>query len=143
MKRILILDDELSITFSLSKCLQSDVVQVITCNDALSAKWALSRFPIDAIIADVKLSVENPEEVLDFVQHVRARNHEFPIIMMSGTEELKTKLLENGATFFYQKPVDVDELVSTLRQLGLDVGRSHNYKEAYDFLFYPEVYHAY
>ena|SRR3990172_348670 len=143
MKRILILDDETSITFSLSRCLQSDSVQVITCNDILSVKWALVRFPIDAMIADVRLSAEKPNQILDLIQYLRARNYTVPLIMMSGTEDLKDQVMERGATYFFQKPVDVDDLVCALRKMGLEVGRSQNYKEADDFMFYPEVYQAY
>jgi DNA-binding NtrC family response regulator len=121
MKRILILDDERSITFSLSRCLQSDEVQVICCNDSTSAKDVLWRKPIDAVIADVRLSATNPYEVLDFIQHVRTRHRNIPLIMMSGTEDLKAETIEEGADYFFQKPVDVDELLVLLQRLGLRV----------------------
>lgn len=121
MKRILILDDERSITFSLSRCLQSDEVQVICCNDSTSAKDVLWRKPIDAVIADVRLSATNPYEVLDFIQHVRTRHRNIPLIMMSGTEDLKAETMEEGADYFFQKPLDVDELLGLLQRLGLRV----------------------
>ncbi|MCI0417035.1 response regulator [bacterium] len=121
MKRILILDDERSITFSLSRCLQSDHVQVICCNDSNSAKDVLWRKPIDAVIADVRLSATNPYEVLDFIQHVRTRHRNIPLIMMSGTEDLKAETMEEGADYFFQKPLDVDELLGLLQRLGLKV----------------------
>ena len=121
MKRILILDDERSITFSLSRCLQSDDVQVICCNDSTSAKDVLWRKPIDAVIADVRLSATNPYEVLDFIQHVRTRHRKIPLIMMSGTEDLKAETMEEGADYFFQKPLDVDELLGLLQRLGLRV----------------------
>ena len=39
---------------------------------------------------------------------------------------------------------DILELLElALRKMGLEVGRSQNYKEADDFMFYPEVYQAY
>jgi DNA-binding NtrC family response regulator len=121
MKRILILDDERSITFSLSKCLQSDQVQVICCNDSSSAREVLWKKPIDAVIADVRLSASNPYEILDFIQHVRTRHRNIPLIMMSGTEELKTETMQEGADYFFQKPFDVDELLGLLLRLGLNV----------------------
>jgi DNA-binding NtrC family response regulator len=121
MKRILILDDERSTTFSLSRCLQSDQVQVICCNDSTSAKDVLWRKPIDAVIADVRLSATNPYEVLDFIQHVRTRHRNIPLIMMSGTEDLKAETIEEGADYFFQKPLDVDELLVLLQRLGLKV----------------------
>ena len=121
MKRILILDDERSITFSLARCLQSDQVQVICCNDSSAAKDVLWKKPIDAVIADVRLSATNPYEILDFIQYVRTRHRNLPLIMMSGTEDLKTETMEEGADYFFQKPFDVDELLGLLQRLGLEV----------------------
>jgi DNA-binding NtrC family response regulator len=121
-KRILILDDEPSITFSLSRCLQSDRVSVISCNDSASARTAISDHGVDAVIADVRLSAVNNRESIDFIQFVRSRYSDLPVIMMSGTEDLKTEVMEEGADYFFQKPLDVDELMSLLQQLGLEVG---------------------
>jgi DNA-binding NtrC family response regulator len=77
--------------------------------------------PIDAVIADVRLSASNPYEILDFIQHVRTRHRNIPLIMMSGTEEMKTETMEEGADYFFQKPFDVDELLGLLLRLGLKV----------------------
>lgn len=121
-KRILILDDEPSITFSLSRCLQSDRVSVISCNDSASARTAISDHGVDAVIADVRLSAINNRESIDFIQFVRSRYSDLPVIMMSGTEDLKTEVMEEGADYFFQKPLDVDELMSLLQALGLEVG---------------------
>lgn len=121
-KCILILDDEPSITFSLSRCLQSASVSVISCNDSSAARNAISDHGIDAVIADVRLSAINRRESIDFIQFVRSRYSELPVIMMSGTEDLKAEVMEEGANYFFQKPVDVDELLHLLHDLGLEVG---------------------
>ena len=121
-KCILILDDEPSITFSLSRCLQSDAVSVISCNDPVSARMAISDHGVDAVIADVRLSGTNGRESIDFIQFVRSRYSDLPVIMMSGTEDLKTEVMEEGADYFFQKPLDVDELMNLLHDLGLEVG---------------------
>lgn len=129
MKRILVLDDELSITFGLSRCLKSDTVQVMECNDTISAKYAFARFGADAIIADVKLSAVKPEAALDFVLFVRSHNNEVPLIMMSGAEDWKEEILEGGANYFLTKPVDLDRLSDLLRSYGLEVGGANEARE--------------
>jgi DNA-binding NtrC family response regulator len=77
---------------------------------------------VDAVIADVRLSATNNRESIDFIQFVRSRYSDLPVIMMSGTEDLKTEVMEEGADYFFQKPLDVDELMSLLQELGLEVG---------------------
>lgn len=124
-KKILILDDEPSITFSLSKCLQSENVHVISCNDSQSARSVITENGIDAVIADVRLSAINTRESIDFIQFVRARYDSMPLIMMSGNEDLMSEAMEEGANYFFQKPVDVDELIHLLKGLGLEVGQQH------------------
>ena len=124
-KCILILDDEPSITFSLSRCLESDNVAVISCNDSHSAKLAITDHGIDAVIADVRLSALNKRESIDFIQFVRSRYSDMPVIMMSGTDEMEYEAREEGANYFFQKPLDVDELMHLLHDLGLEVGNKH------------------
>ena len=124
MKRILILDDETSIVFGLSRCLQSDKVDVIHCPDSQSAKGAVSRFGVDAIISDVRISAADSHESIDFIHYVRSRDRHLPLIVMSGTEDLKSEAMEEGADYFFQKPIDLDELIRLLRNMGLEVGRN-------------------
>jgi two-component system nitrogen regulation response regulator NtrX len=140
MKRILILDDERSITFSLSRCLQSDTLQVITCQDSLSAMRTLAESRIEAIIADVRLSVINPYEAIQFIRHVRSVHHEIPLIMMSGTEDLKGETLKAGASYFFQKPLDVDRLIQLLRSLGMQAGKTESLAPSAQGRFFGDAY---
>lgn len=140
MKKILILDDERSITFSLSRCLQSENVQVTACQDSLSAMRTLAESRIDAIIADVRLSVINPYEAIQFIRHVRSLHHEIPLIMMSGTEDLKVETLKAGATYFFQKPLDLDRLIQLLRSLGLQAGQTESVPPAPGDHFYGDAF---
>lgn len=140
MKRILILDDERSITFSLSRCLQSDDVQVVTCEDSLSAMRVLAESRIDAIIADVRLSVINPYEAIQFIRHVRTVHHDVPLIMMSGTDDLKAETLRAGATYFFQKPLDLDRLIQLLRSLGMQAGQKRTLSDPKEERLYGNAY---
>ena len=124
-KRILILDDEPGITFSLARFLRSDKVDVIACNDSQTARSAVEDGQVDAVIADVKISVINERESIDFIQYLRSRNDNLPLIMMSGTEDLKSEAMKRGANYFFQKPFDLDELLHLLNDLGLEVGKKH------------------
>ena len=118
-RRILILDDEPSITFSLALCLQSEGMDVITCNDSVAAMRAMAGLKVDAIIADIRLSVINPYEAIQFIRHVRSLHFDLPMIMMSGTDDMKSEVMHAGATCFLQKPLDVDRLVALLGQLDV------------------------
>lgn len=121
MKRILIVDDEQSITFGLSRCLQSEKVWVVCCKDTDAARSILSSGSVDAIITDVRLSRKDPLDTLNFIQFVRTKYRQIPLIVMSGTDELKEALMEKGADYFLEKPVNLDSLVHLLVGMGLEV----------------------
>lgn len=123
MKKILILDDEPSITFSLARCLRSDKVDVISCNDSSTARSALNGDHVDAVIADVRISPINELESIDLIHYIRSQNSDLPLIMMSGTEDLKKEAMDGGANYFLQKPLDIDQLIGLLNDLGLEVGQ--------------------
>lgn len=124
MKRILILDDEPSITFGLSRCLQSDQVDVISCNDLAAAKTAImNNDKIDAVITDVRLSPLNSKDSMDFIQFVRSQFNDVALIMMSGADDVKNEVMQSGVNYFFHKPLDVDALIHLLRDHGLEVGR--------------------
>ena len=46
-----------------------------------------------------------------------------PLIMMSGTEDLKEEAMVRGANYFLSKPLDIDALILLLHDLGLEVGQ--------------------
>ena len=48
-----------------------------------------------------------------------------PVDKVFTVEDLMTEAMEEGANFFFQKPLDVDELVHLLQDLGLEVGSKH------------------
>lgn len=121
-KRILIVDDEPSITFGLSRCLQSENVDVVGCNDSDSAWKALTSSPFDAVIADVNLNPGDSNPPASFIQNVRLLSCEVPLIMMSALDELKNEAYQCGANHFFEKPLDVAQLIHLLRGLGLEVG---------------------
>jgi len=120
-KQILLLDDEPSITFGLSRCLASDQVEVISCNDPDSAKTLISNGHVDAVIADMNL-LPDSDESTSFLQYVRSRS-EMPVIMMSALNEGQTDALEGGANLFLEKPFAIEKLIEVLHRLGLEVGK--------------------
>jgi DNA-binding NtrC family response regulator len=122
MKWILIVDDEPSIRFSLARCLQSASVSVISCNDSATARQVIADGGIDVVITDMRLSPVNTQEGVEFVGYLRSRPERLPVIVVSGSEELGTRAMQQGADCFFPKPVDMDRLIGVLQNMGLQVG---------------------
>lgn len=110
-KKILIIDDELSIRLLLENFLSKEY-DVITKNDGLEGLGWLEDGNIpDLIVADIQMPHLDGYE---FVKNLRASGYfrEIPIIMLSGIESSteKIKCLKLGADDYIVKPFNPEEL---------------------------------
>jgi DNA-binding NtrC family response regulator len=121
--RILIVDDEPTILLTLSYALRSKDVEVITASRLEPAEEALKRNTFDLVIADIRMSGMLGVEGLELLTYIK---HYWPgtkVIIMTahGSEEVQQDAYERGATHYYQKPVDIRELMRKIEELGIEL----------------------
>lgn len=110
-KKILVIDDELSIRMLLENYL-SKIYEVITRNDGLDGmKWLEEGNMPDLIVADIQMPNMDGYE---FIKNVRSSGYfkDIPMIMLSGIEssQEKIKCLKLGANDYMVKPFNPEEL---------------------------------
>jgi DNA-binding response OmpR family regulator len=122
-KRILIVDDEPTILLTLSYALRSPGVEVITASRLEPAEEALSRYPFDVVIVDIRMSGIWGVEGLELLGYIKRRWPDTVVIIMTayGSEELKQDALERGARYYFNKPIDIEDLMQRIRELGIPV----------------------
>lgn len=122
-KRILIVDDEPTILLTLSYALRSEGVEVITASRLEPAEEALARYSFDVVIADIRMSGLLGIEGLELLSYIKRYWPKTEVIVMTayGTEEIKQEAYDRGASYYYNKPVDIGELSERVRSLGLPV----------------------
>ncbi len=111
MKRLLIVDDEETLTFSLY---QTFIKAPIECEvvTASSGEEALERFEervFDVIITDIAMPGMSGLELLAVVKQ-RQPTTGVVVITAYGSEEKQEKALELGADRYLEKPFDIREL---------------------------------
>ncbi|MDA3943864.1 MAG: response regulator [Bacteroidetes bacterium] len=110
-KKILVMDDELSIRMLLENFL-SKTYDVITKNDGMEGiKWMEEGNMPDLIVADILM----PNlDGYDFIKNIRSSGFfkDVPLIMLSGIEssQEKVKCLKLGANDYMVKPFNPEEL---------------------------------
>ena len=126
MKRILVVDDEPSILLSLSHLLSNDGAVVITCSRIEEAEEALDRYQFDLVIADIRLSGVYGIEGLELLSYVKKVSPDTKVIVMTayGSEDLQVSAYKRGAYHYFEKPVDMGELVRKVEDLGIAVTNS-------------------
>jgi DNA-binding response OmpR family regulator len=120
-KRILIVDDEPTILLTLSYALRSKDVEVITASRLEPAEEALKRYNFDLVIADIRMSGMLGVEGLELLTYIKRYWPQTRVIIMTahGSEDLQHDAYERGANHYYQKPVDIRELMRKIQEMGI------------------------
>lgn len=123
MKKILIVDDEPSILLSLSHLLSNDDVVVITCSSIVEAEEAIERYKFDLVIADIRLSGVYGIEGLELLKYIKEVSPETDVIIMTayGSDDMKERAYQGGAYHYYEKPIDMHDLLMRVKRTGIPV----------------------
>lgn len=120
MKRILIVEDELSISNLISYNLQQAGYQIATAYDGPEAVRLIENFCPHLITLDLLLPLQSGWQVLDTVRrHPRRQVATVPIIVLSAlsSPKLQNELLLSGVVHCLGKPFSVTELCMLVNAL--------------------------
>ncbi|HTP79897.1 MAG TPA: sigma-54 dependent transcriptional regulator [Bacteroidota bacterium] len=114
MRTILVVDDEKSVRDSLRMILEYEKYDVEFAENGDQALQKLDKFPVDAVLLDVKMAGMDGLEVLN---RIRKRSSDLPVVMISGHGSIETAVeaTKLGAYDFLPKPLDRDKLLVTVR----------------------------
>jgi DNA-binding NtrC family response regulator len=107
MPRVLLVDDEPSVLFTLTQLLKSRGIEAVL---ARSGKEALAKVEdVDSVVTDYSM----PEmDGVQLLQAIRERDESLPVIMMTahGSERIAVRAMKSGAYEYVTKPFDIDEM---------------------------------
>lgn len=109
MTRLLIVDDEPAVLFSMQKCLAPLPMEILTCRCGREAIRLVEEQDPDVVILDVCLPDLEGLKVYDHIHQVAPR---VPVIMVTafGTTDVAIQAMKRGAFEYLVKPVDVKRL---------------------------------
>jgi DNA-binding NtrC family response regulator len=115
--RVLVVDDESLLRWSLAEMLAAAGYDVIEARDGSEARRALNDgTPVDAIVLDLKL----PDTTgLSLIDEIQRRGLRCPMVLMTayGTADTVERALTAGVTRVVSKPFDLDDMVRFVRQV--------------------------
>jgi two-component system nitrogen regulation response regulator GlnG len=121
MPRLLVVDDESNIVFSLDECLRSPTLQIISAGTAREGiDMARTERP-DVVILDVRLPDMSG---LDAYDRIRALDPRLPVIMITAYARTETAIeaMRRGAYEYLLKPVDLRRIKEVVSR-ALEVSR--------------------
>ncbi|RMF57314.1 MAG: response regulator [Calditrichaeota bacterium] len=114
-KRVLIVDDEEDLTWTLNKKLSKDKdkFDVLLASNGREALELLSQLPIDVVVSDIKMPEING---LDLLLEIKKRYPSTKVIIMTayGSPEVRSKAIQGGCLYYIEKPFEINELRSMI-----------------------------
>ena len=107
MARVLLVDDEPALLFTLSRLLKSRGLEPVLAH---SAKEALAKLEgVDGVVTDYSM----PDmDGVQLVQAVHERDDSLPVVVLTahGSERIAVRAMKSGAYEYVTKPFDIDEI---------------------------------
>ncbi len=115
--RILVVDDEEIARTNLEYILRKDGYQVGAAASAMAALEHLSRGEYDIVLTDLKMEQMDGMQLLELIKQ-RAPHTEVVMITGYATVSSAVTALRKGAAQYLSKPIDLEELRRTVRELA-------------------------
>jgi len=114
--KVLIIDDERAIRRALKEILEFEDCTVLEAENGKEGLEIAKSNSLDLIFCDIKMPVMDGTEVLEVLTN---EGNEVPIIMISGhgTVETAVQSIKKGAFDFIEKPLDLNRILVTLRNV--------------------------
>lgn len=110
-RKVLIVDDEEDLTWSIQKNLAKDKDQydLVCVNDAEQALGVLSQLPIDLVVTDIKMPGMSG---LDLLLKIKETYPSTKVIIMTayGSADVQKEATRRGSLFYIEKPFEIEEL---------------------------------
>lgn len=112
---LLLVDDEADFLEPLAKRLQRRGCECVTVSSGEEALLVLGTRRFDCAVVDVKMAGMSG---LDLLRHARGTHPSMPVVLLTGhaSVELGVQGMELGAFEYLLKPVELDELLDTVRR---------------------------
>ncbi|NUQ91833.1 MAG: sigma-54-dependent Fis family transcriptional regulator [Gemmatimonadaceae bacterium] len=113
-RKVLVVDDEAGIRAALSQLLEYEGYEVRQAANAVDALAEYARFGPDLVFMDVKMAGIDGLEAL---KRLREQDPRAVVVMISGHGTIQTAVeaTQLGAYDFFEKPLDTDRILVTLR----------------------------
>lgn len=114
MGKILIVDDEKSICDSLTFALEDDY-EVVSTQDPNQVQDILKEDNIDVVLLDLKIGNVNG---IDILKKIKSIDEEIQVIIITAFGSIKSsvKAIQEGASHYITKPIDMEELFTFIEK---------------------------
>ena len=111
LKKVLIVDDEETLTWSMAKSLSKDKdkYEVMIANNGREALGLLKKSQIDLVISDIRMPDING---LDLLVRIKMEHPQTKVIIMTayGSSDVQKEANRRGSLFYIEKPFEINDI---------------------------------
>lgn len=117
--RLLVVDDEESICFSMSEYFSLHGYKVDTARDTDEAEKLVESTQYQVIIQDLRLTTRRNPDGLELIKLAHRRHPETRIVVLTayGSAEIEDEALQSGADAFLRKPKPLSQVAQVVQGL--------------------------
>ena len=127
MIKAIVVDDEensrKAIISLLSKYSEIEISAIATNGEEAITK--IIEAPPDIVFLDIKMPIKNGFEVLDFLKSIGINN--FSVVFLTAYNDYALKAIKYNAFDYILKPVDSEELHTTILKIKSKINKQENY----------------
>ncbi|MDX6384505.1 MAG: hypothetical protein QOK48_2078 [Blastocatellia bacterium] len=114
-KRILVVDDETSVTGAMQVILAGSGYEVEIAQSVAQATKILSERNFDVVLTDLRLSDATG---IDLIIHIKKETPDTEVILMSGfgTLDITIEAIKHGAYYYIEKPCAADRILALIER---------------------------
>ena len=118
-RRLLVVDDEQSICFSMSEYFTHHGFRVDTASDVEQAERLISATKYEVVIQDLRLGTAKNPDGLDMIRLVHQHSPDTRIVVLTayGSSEVESEARASGADAFLRKPQPLSQVEQVVRGL--------------------------
>jgi len=119
MPRLLVVDDEESICFSMSEYFSLHGYKVDTASEMEEAEKLIEATEYKVVIQDLRLGATRNPDGLDIIKMIRDQNPQTRIIVLTayGSAEMEDEAIRCGADAFLRKPKPLSQVAQVVQGL--------------------------
>ena len=127
MPRLLVVDDEESICFSMSEYFTLQGYKVDTASELEEAEKLLGATDYKVVIQDLRLTLTSNQDGLEMIKMIRQHNPQTRIIVLTayGSPEIEDEARRCGADAFLRKPKPLSQVAQVVQGLLESPPRQH------------------
>lgn len=116
-KKVIVIDDDSRNIFALTATLRAKGYECLSFHDATEAINTLKEQSCDIILIDMMMPKMDGYEAIPKIRQIQGKEHT-PIIAVTAQAMMgdKEKCIDAGADDYIAKPIDVDRLLSILKE---------------------------